>query len=136
MKKKLRYPLSALSGAVCGALGVFLSSVFIRNMGCAAGFVMRLIKLDADIANQVASVLSQLKTARLSSPYLIVALVSACLFMLFAKPGRNRRRVVRKAAGWLGFLILSFFVSLIFTHVNDILFLDMIKLLISIVPNL
>lgn len=136
MKRALHYSAFALSGAACGALGVFLSSAFIRNLSSAAGLVMRMIKPDAEIALKVTEVLSQLKGAHLLSPYPVIAIVFACLFLLFAHFGRKRRRIVRNAVIWLLMLIPAFLVSLVFTHVNDILFLDMIRLLISIVPNL
>ncbi len=136
MKKYLNNIIFALIGGAYGALGVFSAGVFLKNLGAAANPVMRLLKLDGDIAYQVTDVLSQLRNARLVSPYPAFILVFALLGVLLLRLVKRARGVVINAGAWLLLLIPVTLLAAVFTRVNDILFLDMIKLLVSIVPNL
>ena len=77
MKNKRSYILCALIGGAYGALGVFLAGIFLKNLGAVAGWIMKILKLEGDIVSQVTDVLSQLKDARLLSPYPVFILIFA-----------------------------------------------------------
>lgn len=136
MKKRIPFIISALVGGAYGAIGVFLSRLFIKNLGAVAGWIMKLIKLEGDVADQVTDVLSQLNNARLASPCLAFILIFACLGVLVMGFIKRARRVVIHVGAWLFLLIPTALIAALFTYVNDILFGDIIKLLVSIVPNL
>ena len=136
MKKSFHYLICAVIGGAYGALGVFLAGLFLKNMGAVASLGIKLIKLEGDIAYQVTDVLSQLKEARLASPYLAFILIFACLGVLLFHLFKKARHVVVHVGAWLFLLIPTLLAAAIFTVVNDILFLDIIKVLISIILNL
>ena len=82
MKKRFRYALLAVIGGAYGALNVLQSGIFIKNLGALAGRIMKIMKLDGEIVSQVTDALSQLKDARLLSPYPAFILIFACLGVL------------------------------------------------------
>ncbi len=136
MKKYRKHTICALTGGAYGALGVFLAGAFLRNLGAVAGWIMRILKLEGDVPIQVAQALSQLKDARLVSPYPVFILIFAFLGVLLLSVIKRARTIVIRVGAWLLLLIPVTLAAAVFTHVNDILFLDMVKLLVSIIPNL
>ena len=136
MKKIISYAVFALIGGAYGAVSVFLAGLFLKNLGAVAQWIMKLLSLDSDIAHQVADVLLQLKDARIASPYLAFVLLFAFLGILILRLVKKTRTIVINIGAWLFLMIPSALLAAVFTHVNDILFLEMIKLLISIIPNL
>lgn len=136
MKKHMSFVISALIGGAYGAVSVFLSRVFIKNLGGIAGWGMKLFKADGDIVSQVTSALGQLKDASLASPYLVFILVFACLFLLIFRRMKKAHRIIINITAWLVLFIPSLIIAALFTVVNDILFLDVVKILVSIVLNL
>jgi len=136
MKKYLRIAVFALIGAAYGALGVLLSGLLFRNLGVIAEWIMHLLKLEADITRQVSDALSQLRDARLVSPYFLFIPACALLSALIFSVSRKAKIIIINAGVWLLLLAPVTLAAAAFTHVNDILFLDMIRLMISIAPNL
>ncbi len=136
MKKYLRIAVFALIGAAYGALGVLLSGLLFRNLGVIAEWIMHLLKLEADITRQVSDALSQLRDARLVSPYFLFIPACALLSALIFSVSRRAKIIIINAGVWLLLLAPVTLAAAAFTHVNDILFLDMIRLMISIAPNL
>ena len=136
MKKYLRIAVFALIGAAYGALGVLLSGLLFRNLGVIAEWIMHLLKLEADITRQVSDALSQLRDARLVSPYFLFIPACALLSTLIFSVSRKAKIIIINAGVWLLLLAPVTLAAAAFTHVNDILFLDMIRLMISIAPNL
>lgn len=136
MKNWRTFSICALIGGAYGALGVFLASVFLKNLGALASWIMKIMQLEGDTASQVTDALMQLKGARLVSPYLVFMLIFAILSIIILRLVKRARGVVINAGAWLLLLIPVTLTAALFTHVNDILFLDMVKLLVSIVPNL
>jgi len=136
MKKYRSHTICALIGGAYGALGVFLSRMLLKNLGISDGWIIKLSKPEGDIALQVADALMQLKDARLVSPYPAFILIFALLGALILKRIKRTRAVVINICAWMLLLIPATLFAALFTHVNDILFLDMVKLLVSIVPNL
>ena len=136
MKKHMSLITSALIGGAYGAVSVFLSRIFIKNLGGIAGWGMKLFKANSDSVSQVTSALDQLKGASLASPYLVFILVFACLFLLIFRQMKKAHRIVINITAWLILFIPSLIIAALFTVVNDILFLDVVKMLVSIVLNL
>lgn len=136
MKKYRPHAICALIGVAYGALSVFLAGAFLRNLGAVAGWIMKILNLEGDVAAQAADVLSQLKDARIASPYLVFILFFAIVGALIPCLVKKSRAVVINAGAWLLLLIPATLSAAVFTRVNDILFLDMVKLLVSIIPNL
>lgn len=136
MKKYLRIAVFALIGATYGALGVLLSGLLFRNLGVIAEWIMHLLKLEADITRQVSDALSQLRDARLVSPYFLFIPACALLSALIFSVSRRAKIIIINAGVWLLLLAPVTLAAAAFTHVNDILFLDMIRLMTSIAPNL
>ncbi len=136
MKKYLRIAVFALIGAAYGALSVLLSGLLFRNLGVIAEWIMHLLKLEADITRQVSDALSQLRDARLVSPYFLFIPACALLSALIFSVSRRAKIIIINAGVWLLLLTPVTLAAAAFTHVNDILFLDMIRLMISIAPNL
>lgn len=136
MKNLRSYGICALIGGAYGFLSVFLAGEFLKNLGALAGRIRKIMKLEGGIILQVTDALSQLKSARLVSPYLVFILIFAILGVLVLRFVKSARSVVIHTGAWLLLLIPAALAAALFTHVNDILFLDMVKLLVSIVPNL
>ncbi len=136
MKKHLSLIISSLIGGAYGAVSVFLSRVFLRNLGAIAGWGMKLFKAESEITSQVTGALSQLKDASLFSPFLVFIPLFACLFLLIFCQMKKAHRIVINITAWVLILLPSLLVAALFTVVNDILFLDIIKILVSIVLNL
>ena len=136
MKKRLFFLISALIGGTYGALSVFLSRIFLKNIGSVAGWGMQLFKADSGITSQVTGALASLKGASLVSPFLVFILMFACLFLLAFRNMKKARNIVINITAWLLLLIPSLVTAALFTVVNDILFLDAVKMLISILSNL
>ena len=136
MKKHMSFVISALIGGAYGAVSVFLSRLLIKNLGGIAGWGMKLFKADGDIVSQVTGALGQLKDATLVSPFLVFILIFACLFLLIFFQMKKAHRIVISITAWLILFIPSLIIAALFTVVNDILFLDVVKILVSIVLNL
>lgn len=136
MKKRMPFIISALIGGAYGAVCVFLSRLFIKNLGAVAGWGMHLFKADGNLASQVTSALHQLKDADLASPFLVIILVFASLFLFIFRQMKKARRIVINITAWLLLLLPSIIIAALFTVVNDILFWDMVKMLVSILINL
>lgn len=136
MKKRLFFLISALIGGIYGALSVFLSRIFLKNIGSVAGWGMQLFKTDGEITSQVTGALDQLKGASLVSPFPVFILIFACLFLLIFRRMKKARKIVINITAWILLLIPSLVTAALFTVVNDILFYDVVKMLISILSNL
>lgn len=136
MKKHMSFIISALIGGAYGAVCVFLSRLFIKNLSAVAGWGMHLFKVDGGTASQVMGALNQLKDAALASPFLVFILVFACLFLFIFWQMKKAHRIVINITAWLFLLLPSLVISALFTVVNDILFWDIVKLLVSILSNL
>ncbi|MBE5791209.1 MAG: hypothetical protein E7322_03520 [Clostridiales bacterium] len=136
MKKHMSLITSALIGGVYGAVSVFLSRIFIKNLGGIAGWGMKLFKANGEITAQVTGALGQLKDASIVSPYLVFILVFACLFFLIFRRMKKARKIVINITAWVLLLLPSLILASLFSVVNDILFLDVVKMLVSIVLNL
>lgn len=136
MKKRLFFLISALIGGAYGALSVFLSRIFLKNIGFVAGWGMQLFKADGEITSQVTGALDQLKGASLVSPFPVFILIFACLFLLIFRRMKKARKIVINITAWILLLIPSLVTAALFTVVNDILFYDVVKMLISILSNL
>ena len=136
MKKHL-YPCAcALAGAAYGLSCVLLSRVFIRHLAQVSAFVMKLLKADAELTHQVKDALLQLTDARLISPWLIMTALCALLGLGMYFIIKRAKSIVIHAGAWLLLLIPLSLIAALFTCVNDIRFLDMVKLLIDIAKNL
>ncbi len=136
MKKYRNVGISALLGGAYGTLGVFLSHLFLKNLSAVAGWIMNLTKIEDGIATQVTDALMQLKNARLLSPYAAFILIFAVLCALVYLLDRKARKVVINVGLWILLLVPVSLLAALFTHVNDILFFDIVRLAISIVTNL
>ena len=136
MKKNVSYIISALVGGAYGAVSVFLSRVFLKNLGAIAGWGMNLFRADGEITAQVTGALGQLKDASIASPYLVFILVFACLFFLIFRRMKKARKIVINITAWMLLLLPSLILASLFSVVNDILFLDVVKMLVSIALNL
>lgn len=136
IKKRLFFLISALIGGAHGALSVFLSRIFLKNIGSVAGWGMQLFKADGEITSQVTGALDQLKGASLVSPFPVFILIFACLFLLIFRRMKKTRKIVINITAWILLLIPSLVTAALFTVVNDILFYDVVKMLTSILSNL
>lgn len=136
MKKAVPCAFLLAVSSVYSAVCLFLSRVFIRNLASAARWIMRLVSSDQALTDKVPDVLRQLKDASLVSPVwlFLLFLASACILLhiFFLR----KRRYAKAAVLFILLLIPASFAFALFTHVNDILLWDMIRLLVSVVSNL
>ena len=119
MKKWRTYLVPAAAGLVYGLVAVLLSRLLIRNLGGVFSFVNLFAKLE-DGAH-IVLVLSQLKQARLVSPWvaaLLLGLVAGLLFFLLIH--RCKRKVRIACWVWIPLLLPLTLAVVLFTTINDI----------------
>ncbi|MBR6789659.1 MAG: hypothetical protein IKM31_02185 [Oscillospiraceae bacterium] len=136
---KLKYPgkhLLAAFGAAAAtaALTAVFPPVFVRNMGGLIRLLGGPLGLGASEVKQFSAIFDQLKEASVLPPLWLAALVLLGGFFaaLRAIAGGKRRRAVIVTL-WILLLLPLAFLSLWFTHVNDLRFGIVISALIRLI---
>lgn len=138
MKRTRTLLSSAFDGALYVSAALFASALFLKNLGSLFAFAAGYLNLSESVSLQVEAALSQLTEANLAFPYVYAVLIGFALGFLW--------RLVFKKRTLLRKILRCFFLPVLFvpftllmallTYVNDILFLDIIRLLVSIAANL
>lgn len=136
MKKLIRFLLFITVGAVLSASAVLLSNTFLKNISSVLSLLMPRFLNDEALISQLTDIFAQLKTACITYDP-IVLIVLLCVFSLLARLFFAKKRLlVLKIFLFLLSYVLVFAVLLLFTRVNDILLLDMLKIFADVVPAL
>lgn len=133
MKKERKWLISLGMGLLWMGLTVLLSRVLIRQLGGLVGAVSGWLSLDAEVANRVARILSQLKRAALGVPWIVVGCFWAVIGCLY-------RALYKKKAVWFILMILLLLpmmaAVLWFTEINGIQLGAFLKTLLPLLPGL
>lgn len=72
-----------LFGATYGILLILLSQYFIQNVSGVFSLIGKMVMLDGEIVAHIAQILEQLKTAKITSPWLFVLLLGIGIGILY-----------------------------------------------------
>lgn len=120
MKRQIRRLAFVLGGAGYAALGILISRGLIRHLDTFSGWLGAAAGLDAETTAHVMLVFSQLRDAKLVSPWLL--LFAGMLLGLLVSFNNiwNARRLIFCICSAVVLLILLTGVALILTEVNSI----------------
>ena len=142
MQKIKKHGVSCLVGAACGGVIVVLSRCLIQGLGSLAGSLGRRGGMKEETVSYMVEILSQLKGAKLESPWLLM-LVLGGMFgilggILWAKWGKVRKWIRIVALIILGILLFLLFMLLAvwFTVVNDVRVGALLGILLLMLPDL
>ena len=136
MKKHLKYPFSALTGAAYAALPAALAYLMLRNLAALFGLIGSLISLDENTLSYGAQILAHFKTAPIAAPFLPF-LTAGAVIGLFAAwlPLRRGKKLLLILLGLLLLLPLVC-AALWLTSVNDIIVGNLLQSVLPIIPHI
>ena len=136
MKKHLKYPLSALSGAAYAALPAGLAYLLLRNLSALFLLIGSLIPLDEGTLQYGTRILAHFKSAHIASPWLLFLAGGAVIGLLTAwLPIRRGKKLLLILLGALLLLPLVC-AALWMTSVNDICVGNLLRSVLPIIPHI
>ena len=133
MSKKQAILRASIAALLVVVLGVWLGTQFLRALGAVFGAMDGI--LGEETAQMLGEIFSAMRRAHIIPPVLIPLLICALYFALLLWIARGKRKAIRCTLFVLVTLIvlwISFAASVALSRVNDVRFLDFLKVLLRV----